>query len=470
MISATFDLTAKNNKANQEFALNLYLPPFAKNKLSRDTEKAIKLIDVRKQLKKIRTNISIGTDQVEHLHLLLALIVSGLIKVSIELSVFAEKGAKQWQQFKLSVNFSQLTRLEKKHRKLLIKAADNVGHFHSKPMNTLSSIQFCRDPDYKATGEFGFTENQVDNQTASLSISGGGNQFSVFYAILITRINRLSVAEHLIQHDRLAIEIQCFFKRLLGEDDLAELQQHLQRALNKTASDIGDGLHIMDKQITLPIYNENNACRYINITPIINPTVFATTNSSIFYVKNQSVRFINIELGGTNPSNAGTAVGEVAGQNSRLQMSFPVSNKSYAQQIIASLNYKGCFFWTTSFKNKIINSLLSYENNPYSLSNHKKRSLLHNSVEKMIKNIQEQFNEIELHRESLSEEKKKELLIEKYNYFFKADKITPKDYIVWQKTLIKTLQSIGKLKIEFNPIIKEIKDQFEQQIYTKGGF
>jgi hypothetical protein len=472
MTSVICDLTVENNTADKAFALSLYLPPFAKKTVSRDTEKVIKLAEVRKQLKKIRTDVWIETDEIAPLHLLLALIVSGLMDASLELSVFAAKGARQWQQFKLSADLNQLTRVNEKQSERLIQAASHLGHFHSKPLNTLSSIQFCRDPNYSATGEFGFTENQRNNKTASLSISGGSNAFSVFYALLITRINGLSIAEHLIQQVAFSIKIQTFFKTLLSESDLARLQSNIRQALNKTASDLGDVLHVMDKQITLPIHNDNSVCDYLNITPIINPTLFAATSRSIFYIKDQSVRFINIELGGTNPSNAGTAVGEVAGQNARLQMSFPVSNRGYAQQIIASLNYKGCYFWAKQFKQDITYQLLHYENNPNKLPNNKKRSLLKHCVAKMMENIQEQLNEIDMYLQSLPEEQQNKVLVKKYNDFFEIDKASKKTHAIWYDTLIYTLKSINKLSdtVEFKPLIKEIKQQFEQQVYTKGGF
>ena len=55
MISFTFDLTKSSqfDSAKKSFAIDLYSPPFAKNKLSKDTEKQIKPAEIRKLFKNI---------------------------------------------------------------------------------------------------------------------------------------------------------------------------------------------------------------------------------------------------------------------------------------------------------------------------------------------------------------------------------------------------------------------------------
>lgn len=463
-----FDLTdVKENKlANQQFALNLYRPDFPKNKRLSETEKAIKVAEVRKQLKKIRTHLVFETDKRQHLSSLLALIVSDLIDFPLELSVSAKEGAVQWEQLTISADLLQIQPLEEAKAARLIQAADNLGHFHSKPLNTLSSVQFCRDPEFSASGEFGLTENQLEN-TATLSISGGSNAFSVYYAILITRINGLAIAEHLIQTTPLGQDIQQFFKRFLSGETLTALQQGITTALSKTAQGL-DALHVMDKQITLPIPNDNG-CEYLNITPIINPTVFAATSRSLFYVKNQSVVFMNVELGGTNPSNAGTAVGEVAGQNARLKMAFPVMKTDYVQKKLYRLNYQGCYFWRNSLKSKITQPLLQYEYND-KLPNDKKRDLLENAVRLMMDEMQQQLQEIGLYLASLSTEQQQKVLDQKYGALFN-DKKSKGYQQVWLDALIKSVRRLPKLKenIDFQPVIREINQQFNHLIHHQGG-
>ncbi len=465
-----FDLTdAKAHRlASQQFALHLYLPDFPKNKPSKTINKAIKVPEVRKQLKKIRTQLIVKEDERQHLSTLLALIVSGLIDFPIELSVSAKQGAEQWQQFKITTDLLKIQPLAAKKAERLIESAQNLGHFHSKPLNTLSSVQFCCDPEFSPSGDFGFTANQLKD-TALLSISGGSNAFSVYYAILVTRINDLSIAEQLLQTSALAVDIQRFFKRFMSDKVFTRLQQSIKTALNKTAKET-DALHIMDKQITLPIA-KNEACDYINITPIINPTVFAATSRSIFYVKNQSVTFMNIELGGTNPSNAGTAVGEVAGQNLRLKMVFPVIKTTETiQKKLYSLNYQERYFWTKGLKTQITQSLLQYEHNN-ELSNNKKRDLLSKVVQLMIEDMQQQWQQISLYLQPLSLEQQKELLGKKYSAFFNNKQHKKEYQAICLEVLIKTLQSLPKLKenIEFQPVISEIKRQFETLIHHQGG-
>jgi len=465
MTSLIIDLPKNLASANKQFALESYLPGFAKNKIAKDTEKAIKVDEARKQLKKIRTDLVIAETDIKSLKLLLAIIVSAIVDSDIQLTVTAKKEAKAWQAFSINANLEKIEKLEKKTSERLIQSAENLGHFHSKPFNTLSSVQFCRDKNYSATGEFGFTENQLSHHYANLSISGGSNAFSAFYAILITRINQLSLAEHLVQKTAISLAIQQFFKRFLNKDEFALLQKAISQSLSKTAATI-DTLHIMDKQITLPIPNINGQCDYINITPIINPTVFAATNRSIFYVKNQSVRFMNITLGGTNPSNAGTAVGEVAGQNSRLQLSFPTVKKDYAQQILFSLNKQGCYFWSREFKKQISDNLLQYTNNP-DIPNDKKTIIIEKIVSSTLENIKNQIETIRIHLQSIDKEDYPKIMAKKYVDFF----ITEESNDVWLKTLIYSFQSIKKIKneIDYEPIIKEIKRQFNKQIHQHGG-
>jgi len=472
MISLTFDLTKSSqlNEANKAFALNLYSPPFAKNKLTKDTEKQIKPEEIRKQLKNIRTDLSIPAEETEQLSLLLAIIVSGIIDTKVTVLLSATKGAGQWEAFVISAEIQPIEALADKNLERLIQSASNLGHFHSKPLNTLSAVQFCRDQNYLATGEFGFTENQLDDKTASLSISGGSNAFSAFYAILITRINGLAIAEHLIDNTPIALIIQAFFNRFINSEELAKLQNEIQKALSKTARDMGDSLHVLDKQITLPIPNDKGECGYINVTPIINPTVFSATSRSLFYVKEQSVKFVNIELGGSNSSNAGTAVGEVSGQNSRLQMSFPVQNKKKIRQIIVSLNKQDCCLFSQALKNEISSGLLQHANN-IDISNDKKRKIVKNIALMAIDQLQQQRHEIGLYLQTLSEQQQAQILNKKYLRFFTTKKVSQEDNEVWLKAVIRSVETLPKLKdkIDFRPIINAIKQQIKPQQQSKGG-
>lgn len=479
MIVFTIDLTIPSQHAIaiKCFALDLYLPAFGKNKLKKDSEKQIKVAEIRKQFKKIRTNISVcidhigntgNTNETTPLYLVLAIIVSSIVDTKVKVSVSALKGATQWETFSISADLKQMTPLAEIKLQRLIESASHVGHYHCKPFNTLSSVQFCRDPNYLATGEFGFTENQLDNNSACLSISGGSNAFSAFYTIFISRINGISIAEHLIDTTAIAGLIQQFFSYFIPHEALNTLKDALQQALTKTASDIGDALHVMDKQITLPIINANNECEYLNITPVTNPTVFAATSRSLFYVKGQSIRFMNIELGGSNPSNAGTAVGEVSGQNSRLQLSFPQQNIDYIEKILMSLKKQRCFFWPKQFKKQLRDNLLQYANNS-DIPNDKKRKLLKKTVQLAIEKLQQQLHEMSLYLHPLSEQAQKKMLNKQYLEFFTSNKLTPKHYIIWQDTLIYSIESLPNTTIDYEPVIKEIKRQFKQ-IQHNGGF
>jgi hypothetical protein len=476
MISITIDLTTPSQQelAIKQFALDLYLPPFAKNKLRRDTEKPLKIEEIRKQLKKIRTDISASAEDPIQLELLLAIIVSSIVEIELKVSVSAREGAMQWQTFIITADLKQIAPLADKKLQHLMQAADNLGHFHSKPFNTLSAIQFCRDENYSATGEFGFTENQLDNKTASLSISGGSNQFSAFYMILISRINRLTLAEHLIDDSAIALKIQQFFSYFMSQDALTSLQAALRRSLTRTAADIGDALHCMDKQITLPIVNANNECEYLNITPIINPTVFAATSRTLFYVKGQSVRFITVELGGANPSNAGTAVGEVAGQNSRLQLSFPQLNRDYVKQTITSLNRQQRCFWSKQLKKQLSDRLLQYAHNP-KISQQKKRQILGETVKIAMETLQQQIHEIRLHLDSLTEAEQRNSLEQPYLAFFIPNSHITKNQAsnnptLWLNALIRSFETLANTEIDYQPVIQEIKRQFKQKTHTEGGF
>jgi len=470
MISSTLDLTTPEQQAVaiKRFALDLYLPAFAKNKLRKDTEKQIKVAEVRKQFKKIRTNLSVSSDDTTSLYLVLSIMVSSIVETKVKVSVIGLKGATQWEKFIIAADLKQITPLVETKLQRLIQSASHLGHYHSKPLNTLSSVQFCRDANFLATGAFGFTENQLDNNSACLSISGGSNAFSAFYTILISRINGISLAEHLIDTTVIACLIQQFFAYFMPPQAFSALQDALRQALTKTASDIGNALQVMDKQITLPIINANNECEYLNITPVINPTVFAATSRSLFYVKGQSVRFINIELGGSNPSNAGTAVGEVSGQNSRLQLSFPQQNIDYVERIIMSLNKWNTFFWPKQFKKQLSNNLLQHANNQ-DIPNDKKRRLLKTTVQLAIEKLQQQLHEISLYLHSLSKQAQKETLNKHYLDFFISNRLTAKHYIIWQDTLIYSIESLPNITIDYEPVIKEVKRQFKQ-IQHNGGF
>jgi hypothetical protein len=475
MVSAQFDLSLEHQSAQQKFALDAYLPVFSKTALRSDSEKTIKIIEVRKQLKKIRTNLQLDHAKSDHLSLLLSMILSSIIDTEIKLSVSANKGATQWQQFNLSAQLEKIENLDEIASKRLIQSAENLGHFHSKPFNTLSSVQFCRDKAYLSTGEYGFTENQLDERTASVSISGGSNAYSAYYAILITRINHLSIAEHLIQDSKFSLQIQTFFKRCLDKDQLTQLQIGITNSLARTASDIGDELHIMDKQISLPKINTQGGCDYINITPIINPNVFAATNRSLFYIKGQSVQFMSIELGGSNPSNAGTAVGEVAGQNLRLKMAFPRPQVNQARRFLFSFNQRQCCFWSKSLKQQINANLLQCEIN-LDISKENKRKILRKVVAIALQVLIDQIQSIIIYFESLSKEsyqKAFELLDKQYQACFlskKSDKLCNEILLKTLKSSFRQLKVMKSLELSEQELMWEIETQFKDQINNKGGF
>ena len=476
MVSAQFDLSLEHQSAQQKFAIDAYLPPFSKTALRSDSEKTIKIIEVRKQLKKIRTNLQLDHAKSDHLSLLLSMILSSIIDTDIKLSVSANKGATQWQQFSVSAQLEKIENLDEIASKRLIQSAENLGHFHSKPFNTLSSVQFCRDKAYLSTGEYGFTENQLDERTASVSISGGSNAYSPYYAILITRINHLSIAEHLIQDSEFSLQIQNFFKRCLDKDQLTQLQTGITNSLARTASDIGDELHIMDKQISLPKPNTQGGCDYINITPIINPNVFAATNRSIFYIKGQSVQFMSIELGGSNPSNAGTAVGEVAGQNLRLKMAFPRPQTNRAGQFLFSFNKRQCCFWSKAIKKQISDNLLQYSIN-LDITEENKRTILSKVVTVALQILIDQVQSIHIYLESLSTEPYQKIfkqLDTPYQACFTKNQ-SNEECKNCNEILLKTLKSsFRQLKImaEFDEkeLMREIEIQFKHQVNNKGGF
>jgi len=475
MVSIEIDLTNDSEYAlaQQNFAIDAYLPPFAKHKLSKDTQKAINTNEVRKQLKKIRTNIVITeTKQSKHLSALLAIIVSSIVDIKIAIQVSAKKGAIRWESLSICTDFSAIAMLSKQLASRLVQSAENLGQFHSKPFNTLSSIQFCRDVEYSATGDYGFTENQLDNTTANLSISGGSNAFSAYYAILITRINRQSLAEQLTQNNTLALKIQEFFKQFIDKQSFIDLQKNIKTSLHKTASDIGDELHIMDKQIMLPQPNKNGGCDYINITPIINPTLFSASSNRIFYIKNQSVKFIQIPLGGTNPSNAGTAVGEVAGQNSRLQMTFPEPQTNKVQQYLLSFNQWRRCFWSKALKQQINSNLLQYRDNQ-DISKEQKRMLLKKVVAIAIEELLHQIQEIHLYLQSLNTTQYQttlEFLHKDYYQIFSPKKETTTPYDIGLKTLKSSFRQLPiYLDFDESALILEIVKQFQNQIHHKGG-
>ncbi|MCK5536693.1 MAG: hypothetical protein KAI79_07690, partial [Bacteroidales bacterium] len=321
-------------------------------------------------------------------------------------------------------------------------------------------------------GEYGFTANQLSDATAKISISGGTNADSAFYACLITRINGLCIAEHLINKRDDSQRIQQFFQKIISKPIFEQLQNKLQQALSKTASSV-ESLHVMDKQILLPVFDGEN--EYIAITPIINPIVFAASAKEWFYVKEQSTPFKNISLGGSNPSNAGTATGEVAGQNSRFQMQFPKQSKKQAKRYLFMLNKTDRFLWYKDLQDGIEKQLSGYKNSE--LPNKTKERHLEIAVNMAIDNITQQVHSIQQYYENADEVEKKQLITdteliyqavlfnnikcdkdEKYDPFYQALK-----------------ESFKKLSPQFgehihDEIVREIRRQFENKITLGGGF
>ena len=466
--------TTNLEDANTQFALDAYLPVFNQKKSTETIEKTLKLEDIRKHLKKIQTHVLIDNDNKDALDALLAIIVSRIVPIDVKVWVSAKANTTAWQCFTITANLNVTSDALPIDNKRLIQAAENIGHFHSKPLNTLSSVQFCNDSNFPSQSNAGFTADQLNHETAHLSISGGSNAFSAFYAILITRINRISMAEHLIGTSQIAQTIQLFFKKLLTLDDFQQLQHTLKKSLSKTANAIGH-LHVMSKQIVLPITDDKHQqCNYIAITPIINPTVFAALNNKMFYIKNQSLRFMNIPLGGDNASNAGTAVGEVSGQNSRLKMVFPVTKTKIVKQRLVSLAKNNGFFWSPALKQKITNNLLAYEANK-AITNEKQKTLLKNTVQLMLIECIEQLHAITLYLQSLDPESYQQEINQlqpAHRHFFNRKKNTEENHAVWLTTLKYSVQNLKKLEdeIDFSPVIREIEHQFADYRHQYGGF
>ena len=129
MISLTFDLTKSSqlDAAKKEFAIDLYSPSFAKNKLSKDTEKQIKPEEIRKQLKNIRTDLSISAEEAKQLPLVLAIIVSSLVDTKVAVSFVAKKGAEQWETFIVSADIQKIEALADKDLQRLIQPRGQYG-------------------------------------------------------------------------------------------------------------------------------------------------------------------------------------------------------------------------------------------------------------------------------------------------------------------------------------------------------
>ena len=480
-ISVKFNLINSEEyaAAQQNFALESYLPPISKTALRRDSEKEIKPLEVRKHLKKIRTDLQLDAVNKDTLPILLSFIVSSIVNTQPKLLVFAQKGEKQWKTLSVFADLSQIEILDEIKSKRLVQSANHLGHFHSKPFNTLSSVQFCRDENYAATGQYGFTENQRDNTTANLSISGGSNAFSAYYAILITRINHLSIAEHLIQDAPIAVKIQQFFQRFLTEESFDSLQTTLKTCLSKTAGNTTSALHALDKQIILPTINTAGDCDYINITPIINPTIFAASSRAIFYVKGQSVPFSNIVLGGANPSNAGSAVGEVVGQNSRLKMVFPTRQVNIVRTYLYSFRQDSHFFWSKSFKQSIEARLIQYAKND-DIKKADKRTLLTTVVSMALLELLEQIALINTYLESVNKKDYEKIISElsvHYHVLFKRDDKVRKKNPTLHKNLLSQLKNsfrqlriFKSLQVDEANLIIEIEKQFKDQVNNQGGF
>ncbi|MDM8565035.1 hypothetical protein QUF74_05225 [Candidatus Halobeggiatoa sp. HSG11] len=432
------------------------------------TSQSIKIDDFIKYYKNTRSNIKIKNDQITAI---LAVTCAKIFEIELSIILPTTEDATNWN--KIEINYESpkpLTATDKKLKKLL-DAADKLGFYHSKPLNTLSNVQFCPEPDNQTQGEHGFTANQLSDATAKISISGGTNADSAFYACLITRINGSSIAEHLVNDRDDSQQIQQFFQQVISKPTFKQLQDKLTQAFGKTASCV-ESLHVMDKQILLPVFDGEND--YIAITPIINPVVFAASAKEWFYVKNQSNQFKNISLGGSNPSNAGTATGEVAGQNSRFQMKFPKQSKKQARRYLFMLNKTGRFLWYKDTQDDVEKQLAGYENSK--LPNKTRERHLEIAVDMAINSMMQQVHSIQQHYENADESDKKQLIAETKLIYqavlfnnIKLDK--DEKYAPFYEALKSSFKKLPKFGEKIHDkIVDEIWLQFEQKITLGGGF
>lgn len=379
-------------------AVGALLPPAqltANKNNGKQTHKALKIDEFIKIYKNTRYLLNnLNANQIDSA---IAIICAKIFNIDLSISLQATETEENWSQFQIQYTSPQrLAETDKACQKLL-DACDKIGYYHSKPFNTLSNVQFCPDPDYQPQGDYGFTANQLDDKTATLSISGGTNADSAFYAVLITRLNGLSIAEHLIGNNPDSQQIQAFFTAVLNDSVFTPLQHKLKHALNKTAASI-DQLHIMDKQVLLPVFDGEQD--YIAITPIINPVVFAASAKECFYVKEQISNFQAVALGGSNPSNAGTALGEVAGQNPRYRMSFPQPSQHNISRFFYSLHKTGCYIWDKATQQKIKAKLKVHDHLDV-LSNQERKQHLLDIVTLAIDTMLEQVMAIQQYYQSI---------------------------------------------------------------------
>ncbi|MBE9561615.1 MAG: hypothetical protein IMF12_01955, partial [Proteobacteria bacterium] len=413
------------------------------------------------------SNIKVKNNQILAI---LNVICAKIFKIESTLTLLVDEDAKEWNHIEIEYSSSQVIDVADKDIKKLLDAADKLGFYHSKPFNTLSNVQFCSDPNYQAQGEYGFTANQLSDKTAKISISGGTNADSAFYACLIIRINSLCIAEHLINERDDSKQIQQFFQQVISKPIFKQLQDKLKQALCKTASSV-ESLHVMDKQILLPIFDGEN--EYIAITPIINPVVFAASAKEWFYVKGQSTRFKNISLGGSNPSNAGTATGEVAGQNSRFQMQFPKQSKKQARRYLFMLNKTGRFLWKY-LQDDIEKQLAGYENSL--LPNEVTKRHLKIAVDIAIDSMMQQVHSIQQYYDNTDEIEQKQLITDTKLIYqavlfnnIKLDK--DEKYEPFYQALKSSFKALPKFGDHIHDeIVREIKRQFENKITLGGGF
>ena len=442
-----------------EFIGSLSLPIFNPKK----TSLSLKADDLIKQFKNTRHNLVIENEAV--LQVCLIILCSKILLLKPKIIVNSD--GEQWSQLQLECE--NITALNALKTKKLLNAGEKLGFYHSKPFNTLSSHQFCVDADYIADAEVGFTASQLSNTTAKLSVSGGSNSDSAFYALLISRVNFISIAEHLITDSVFSVQIQQFFQQFITPVDLKILQSNIKNTLNKTADSI-DTLHIMDKQVLLPVFDGDND--YISITPIINPTVLSASGKEWFYVKGQSTRFMNIPLGGANPSNAGTAVGENSGQNSRFQQTFPQIKLSQVQRIITALNYKN-LLWSKQRKQKNSDKLTMALDSEV-IPNQNKKKLLRSVISYSINDLSNKIHSIHYFLSQLDEieyDKTMARLSSKYRALFikDADKDSLKQA---HQYLLSTLKNNLKDKGQ-DELDKTISDETNRQFAIQqrnGGF
>ncbi|MFK5969547.1 MAG: hypothetical protein QM487_05430 [Candidatus Marithrix sp.] len=431
-------------------------------------QQSLKVDDFIKVCKNTRRNIEVKNNQILAI---LNIICAKIFEIESTVTLLIDEDAKEWSYIEVEYPNSQIINVADKDIKKLLDAADKLGFYHSKPFNTLSNVQFCVDPDYQAQGEYGFTANQLSDVTAKISISGGTNADSAFYACLIIRINGLCIAEHLISDRDDSHQIQQFFQQVISKPTFKQLQDKLTQALSKTASSV-ESLHVMDKQILLPIFDGEN--EYIAITPIINPVVFAASAKEWFYVKNQSTRFKNISLGGSNPSNAGTATGEVAGQNSRFQMKFPKQSKKQARSYLFMLNKTGRFLWYTDQQGDIEKQLAGYENTK--LPNKTKERHLEIAVDMAIDIMLQQVHSIQQYYKNADEIEQEKLITETKLIYqavlfnnIKLDK--DEKYPPFYQALKASFNKLPKFGEHIHDkIVQKIRRQFESKITLGGGF